>query len=657
MLSFTHLSFLAAASALLAALLIQVQAQYSSSSNYKGVVGRFFYGLIPLEKTLACATLVYQTYDGSCNNLVKTEQGKVNGSYIYVAPANFSRTVFAGPLPDARALSLALQSSNGILKGIVDGLGTTYPSYEENFDDINIKSFFVEFGQFLNHDLELNKNTDPFTQLNLEIPYGDVSRDPLFAPSSAPGGNPFNPANLSVLVAVDSLGPTDAKGNLVSVTNLGNSYIDLSSVYGTDTATNKDLRTLSKGKLLTGNWTSDGGLWSPAFGNVTYTNMLPGAVLTGLMTGVASFPPFTPSQSGVSGDVRAIENIFLATQHTLWMREHNRIASLIAADPSGATLTDEQIFQVARRINIAQYQSVVYNEWLPTLLSGYTGLVPAYKGYNSAVDASTSIDFASAAMRYGHTLVRDMDIVSCNGIAFGTMNTTMLRYAFALPNTNSKRLPYNGGSFNLGLGPAIISHSAKFDLQVSSVLTTIPGTDLAALDIARARRNGVASYNAIRTKFGTGDLYAAVTGNPCKITDAVDPLTCWAKITANATIQATLQNLYKKVANVDPMIGFLAEDRPAGTHISKTLATVMAAEFVRKRDGDRFYVPWVNTTVINSLPVKLSTSLLSTLVPASVKYSDIIKRNAGVTNVPTDVFHVPATPLEPKVCSIVGFNP
>ncbi|KAJ3324682.1 hypothetical protein HDU76_013356, partial [Blyttiomyces sp. JEL0837] len=44
--------------------------------------------------------------------------------------------------------------------------------------------------------------------------------------------------------------------------------------------------------------------------------------------------------------------------------------------------------------------------------------------------------------------------------------------------------------------------------------------------------------------------------------------------------------LYKKVANVDAMIGFLAEDRPAGTHISKTLAVVMAAEFVRKRDGE-----------------------------------------------------------------------
>ncbi|KAJ3301549.1 hypothetical protein HDU76_005709, partial [Blyttiomyces sp. JEL0837] len=453
MLSITRLSLLAAASTLLAALLIQVQAQFSVSSNYKGIVGRFFYGLIPLEKTLACATLVYQTYDGSCNNLIKTEQGKVNNTYIYLAPANFSRTVFGGALPDARAVSVALQSSNAILNGIAEVFGTTYPSYDEAFDEYNINSFFVEFGQFLNHDLELNKNTNPFTQLNLEFPYGDVSKDFVFAPSSAPGGNLFNPANLSVLVAVDSLGPTDANGNLAGVTNLGNSYIDLSSIYGTDSATNKALRTLSKGQLLTGNWTSDGGIWSPAFGNVTYTNLLPGSAQTGLVTGVASFPPFAPSQAGVSGDVRAIENIFLATQHTLWIREHNRIATLIAADPLGATLTDEQIFQVARRINIAQYQSVVYNEWLPALLTGYAGLVPAYKGYNPNVDASTSVEFASAAMRYGHTLVRDMDIVSCNGIPFGTMNTTMVRYALSLPYTNTKRLPYNGGSFNLGLGP------------------------------------------------------------------------------------------------------------------------------------------------------------------------------------------------------------
>ena len=59
-----------------------------------------------------------------------------------------------------------------------------------------------------------------------------------------------------------------------------------------------------------------------------------------------------------AGDVRALENPALAAMHTIWLREHNRIASGIAAQ--GPDLSDEEVYQRARRIVIAEMQVITY---------------------------------------------------------------------------------------------------------------------------------------------------------------------------------------------------------------------------------------------------------------------------------------------------------
>ena len=56
----------------------------------------------------------------------------------------------------------------------------------------------------------------------------------------------------------------------------------------------------------------------------------------------------------------------LLVMHTLWVREHNRIARFLAKlNPSW---DDDKVYQESRRINIAQYQQVVYKEWLPLIV-------------------------------------------------------------------------------------------------------------------------------------------------------------------------------------------------------------------------------------------------------------------------------------------------
>lgn len=67
-----------------------------------------------------------------------------------------------------------------------------------------------------------------------------------------------------------------------------------------------------------------------------------------------------------SGDSRANEHVGLAALHTLWVREHNRVADeLTNLNPHWL---DEITFQEARRVVVAQLQHITYAEFLPLVL-------------------------------------------------------------------------------------------------------------------------------------------------------------------------------------------------------------------------------------------------------------------------------------------------
>ncbi len=52
--------------------------------------------------------------------------------------------------------------------------------------------------------------------------------------------------------------------------------------------------------------------------------------------------------------------------HTIWLREHNRVAGLLyQAVPNQ---TDEYYYQHARRIVIAVMQHIIYTEYLPVII-------------------------------------------------------------------------------------------------------------------------------------------------------------------------------------------------------------------------------------------------------------------------------------------------
>ena len=66
------------------------------------------------------------------------------------------------------------------------------------------------------------------------------------------------------------------------------------------------------------------------------------------------------------GEIRVNEQLILASQHTLWVRQHNLVATQLAQINSH--WDDEQLFQETRHIIIGMIQHICFNEFLPVVL-------------------------------------------------------------------------------------------------------------------------------------------------------------------------------------------------------------------------------------------------------------------------------------------------
>ncbi len=88
----------------------------------------------------------------------------------------------------------------------------------------------------------------------------------------------------------------------------------------------------------------------------------------------------------------------LLSMHTLWFREHNRIATELRQLNPG--WDGDKIYEETRKIVGAQMQHITYNHWLP-LIIGEDGMekMGPYKGYKADLEPAISNVFAASAFR------------------------------------------------------------------------------------------------------------------------------------------------------------------------------------------------------------------------------------------------------------------
>jgi len=111
-----------------------------------------------------------------------------------------------------------------------------------------------------------------------------------------------------------------------------------------------------------------------------------------------------------AGDIRANAFPQLNAVYTLWVREHNRVARALYKER--LFLSDEELFQEAKKIVTACIQHITYNEWLPALLGvNYTkenGLGFGQRTtYDENADPTVSNSFATAILPFANSMITD----------------------------------------------------------------------------------------------------------------------------------------------------------------------------------------------------------------------------------------------------------
>ena len=465
----------------------------------------------------------YRSIDGSGNNLDDPDMGKAHIQLLRQVPAAYGdgiQSLAGDNRPSARAVSNAVVAQSELI-----------PNTE------NASDFIWQWGQFLDHDLDLTDGIDPPEPANIAVPAGDVFFDP-----QGTGGQEIE-LNRSLYDLQSGTEETGPRQQINEIT----AWIDASNVYGSDDERATELRTNDgTGRLKT----SEGDLLP--FNEAGLAN-----------AGGSSAELF------LAGDVRANEQLGLTCMHTLFVREHNWHADRIRQ--RNPELSGEEVYQRARQMVGAEMQVITYEEYLPALLG--RGALSRYRGYQPDVNASIANIFSTALFRYGHsalspTLLRlDAD---GNEIEAGHLP---LRNAFFAPH----RLATEGGIEPMlrGLASQVAQQVDNFVIDdVRNFLFGPPGSggfDLASLNIQRGRDHGLPSYNRVRRAFG------------------LRPARNFDDISSNPQVRDALASVYESVDDVDLWVGGLAEDTLEDALVGELIATVLRDQFEALRDGDRFW--------------------------------------------------------------------
>ena len=516
--------------------------------------------------------IIFRTINGRYNNLRNPDWGTAETQLLRLTSPAYAdgisepRGGFNSILPSAREISNTVAAQN---ESIPNSTG--------------LSDWFWQWGQFIDHDMDLTESAYPLEPFDIVVPTGDSWFDPMKT-----GAKTIN-LNRSIF---DHHTGTDTHNPRQQINEI-TAYLDASMVYGSDEATASALRM------------NDG----------------TGRLLMSIGYNGETLLPVDNQGFFLAGDIRVNEQIGLTSAHTLFVREHNRLADEIAykLETGNNKILDlfnqlhlnksDFIYESARRIVGAEIQAITYNEFLPLLIG--TDAIPDYKGYNSWINPGISNEFSTAAFRVGHTMLSSKML---RVDPHGKVDEIPLRDAFFDPAEI-----YDNGIDSLLRG---LSYQKAQEIDnklvddVRNLLFGSPGEggfDLASLNIQRGREHGLPDLNTVRVQMGFHEYsdFDELTGG-------------------NLTLSTQLADVYDSVNDVDLWVGGLAEPHASGAVVGETFQKIIADQFTRLRDGDRFWYgsdPYLKP--------------FEDLIDINYTLSGVIKDNSSVIDIHENAFLVP----------------
>ncbi len=493
-----------------------------------------------------------RSYDGSGNNLTESQWGAAETPLQRMAAAAYAdgESALAGKdRPNPRLVSNLIAEQRVLSE-----------------DQRGLSDMTWVWGQFLDHDIAL--------VLPTEDEFIPIMTEP-------------NDKMAPMIPMTRSRGTM--KDNVREQINSVSAFIDGSNLYGSSEERALALRVKEGGLLHT---SASGRLLPKNFEEIEMEN-----------------PHDRPiTELFMAGDVRANENPALLAMHTLWLREHNRLADQLAQE--NPEWSDAQLYQRARRIVSAEMQAITYQEFLAALLGPFAPKVEDAV-YDPALNGTLFNEFSGALYRIGHTMVS----------------------AHIMRMRDDGSVPAEGGfvfkdSF---FDPDVIENAETVDLVLKGVATKpmqqidpfvvdalrnflfadqgAGGMDLIAINLQRGRDHGLPSYNDVREVFGLSRRES------------------FESITSDGALAKALEEAYGDTDKLDLWIAAMAEDHLMGASVGETVATVLARQFRHLRDGDRFFFMHdPGLTDAEKAQIRATT------------LADVIKRNTDLTHLQDRVF-------------------
>ncbi|XP_026075237.1 myeloperoxidase-like [Carassius auratus] len=559
----------------------------------------------------------YRTITNVCNNWKNPLLGASNTAFTRWLPAQYEDGISQpkgwdpNRLYNGSILPLVRLVSNRILS-------TADADIES---DREFTFMLTIFGQWVDHDLTLTPTSPSIRSFSSGINCDQSCErsEPCFPIPAPPGDQRLSP---DTCLPFFRSSPACGSGNTAYIfggnpnvreqINSLTAFLDGGQVYGSEDGLAKELRDLTNdgGLLRVNDQFLDNGREHLPFTNVE-SKMCATRQKTLNDTTLTEVPCF------IAGDVRVVENIALTSIHTLFLREHNRLArALHVLNP---TWSSETLYQETRKIVGAYNQILVINEYLSHIVGpdNYNRHIGQYPGYDENVDPTIANVFATAAFRFAHLAIQPIIFrLDENFQNHPKFPSVPLFEAFFSP----WRVIFEGGIDPLLRG--LIGRPAKLNTQDHMMVNALRerlfaftshiALDLASLNMQRSRDHGIPGYNAWRRFCG---LSAPKNEQELGV------------VMNNTELAQRLIELYGTPENIDIWLGGIAEPFVPGGRVGPLFACLISTQFQHIRQGDRLW--WENHGVFTT---KQKESL------ASVSLARIICDNSGISRVPNNPF-------------------